>query len=140
MRIGSLMFRAVPLAIAAVLIVDVSLAQDPPKRVALKDGESIELGSVYWVANCRSTMIGLPSLEILEGPPELALTVKEAQVLPRRRGCANKVPGGTLMLKASGVKESKEAKLTFRVKYKTRDGERQTSSTYIVSLFPGQAR
>ena len=81
-------------------------------------------------------MIGLPEVEILEGPPEVALTIKAEQVLPRRQGCAAKVPGGKLMLSAKEVAESKEAKLTYRLKYKTKDGDRQTSGTYIVSLFP----
>jgi hypothetical protein len=85
--------------------------------------------------NWRSTMIGLPEIEILEGPPELTLSIKEAQVLPRRQGCAAPVAGGKLMLSAT-VTEQMEAKLIFRVKYKTKDGDRQMSNSYIVSLFP----
>ena len=81
-------------------------------------------------------MIGLPEIEVLEGPAEVALSIKEAQVLPRRQGCAAKVSGGTLMLNAKGVTEPTEAKLTYRLKYKTKDGDRQTSRAYIVSLFP----
>jgi len=57
-------------------------------------------------------------------------------VLPRRQGCAAKVPGGMLLLMAKGVTEKIEAKLTYRVKYSTKDGPRQTSGAYIVSLFP----
>jgi hypothetical protein len=111
-------------------------AQGERQKLALKNGESVELGPLYWVVNCRSTMIGLPEIEILEGPPEVTLSVKEAQVLPRRQGCAAKVPGGTLMLSAKGITEEVETKLTYRVKYKTKDGNRQTSNGYIVSLFP----
>ncbi len=37
---------------------------------------------------------------------------------------------------AKEVKEPKEAKLTYRVKYKTKDGDRQTSNVYTISLFP----
>jgi hypothetical protein len=46
------------------------------------------------------------------------------------------VAGGTLVLSAKGVAEPAEAKLTYRLKYKTKDGDRQTSNAYIVSLFP----
>jgi hypothetical protein len=46
------------------------------------------------------------------------------------------VPGGKVVATAKDVKEPKEAKLTYRVKYKTKDGDRQTSNVYTISLFP----
>ena len=118
------------------LVIGPAEAQAEPRRLAAKNGESIELHPLYWVVNCRSVMIGLPEIEVLEGPPGVALSIREGQVLPRPQGCATKVPGGTLMLNAKGVTEPAEAKLTYRIKYKTKDGERQTSRAYIVSLFP----
>jgi hypothetical protein len=126
----------VEIAIAGITIGAGAQAQVEVRRLAVKSGENVELGPVYWVVNCRSTMIGLPEIEVLEGPPELTLSIKEAQVLPRRQGCAAPVAGGTLMLSAKRVTESTEAKLIFRVKYKTKDGDRQIGSSYIVSLFP----
>jgi hypothetical protein len=128
-------FLATQFAIAAVVISTVMQAQEL-RRLVAKNGESIELGPVYWIVNCHSTMIGLPEIEILEGPPEVTLSIKEGQVLPRRQGCAAKVSGGTLMLSVKGVTERTEGKLTFRLKYKTKDGDRQTSNAYTVSLFP----
>ena len=110
--------------------------QNVPQRVAIKNGESIELHPVYYVSQCHSIMIGLPEIEVLEGPSELSFSIREEPVLPRRQGCAAKVPGGTLLLMAKGVTEKMEAKLTYRVKYSTKDGQRQTSSAYLVSLFP----
>jgi hypothetical protein len=137
MRIAlTAILAAVQLAIASAAIDSNALGQSTPRRVVAKNGESIEIGPVYWVANCRSVMIGLPDVEIVEGPPEVTLSVKEEPVLPRRQGCAAKVAGGTLMLNAKGVTEPTEAKLTYRIKYKTKDGDRQTSNAYIVSLFP----
>jgi len=124
------------LAIAGLVIGSGAEAQAGPRRLAAKNGDSIELHSLYWVVNCRSIMIGLPEIEVLEGPPGVALSIKEGQVLPRPQGCAAKVPGGTLVLNAKGVTERAEAKLTYRIKYKTKDGERQTSRAYIVSVFP----
>jgi hypothetical protein len=123
-------------AIMGATIDSSALSQAQPRQLSLKNGESVELGSVYWVINCRSVMIGLPEIEVLEGPPGVALTIKEGQVLPRRQGCASKVPGGTLLLSAKGITEQAEGKLTYRLKFKTKDGERQGGSTYIVSLFP----
>jgi hypothetical protein len=42
------------------------------------------------------------------------------------------VPGGTVVVSAKEVKEVSHSKLTYRVKYKTKDGDRQ--STYTQSL------
>jgi hypothetical protein len=111
-------------------------AQDSPRRLAVKSGESVDLGSVYYVGNCRSIMIGLPDVEVLEGPTNIALSIREEPVLPRRQGCAAKVAGGTLVLTAKDVTEPTETKLVYRLKYKTKDGDRQGSNTLIVSLFP----
>ncbi len=111
-------------------------AQTNVQRIALKSGESVELQPVYWVVNCRSTMVGIPEIEILEGPTEVTLGIKEEMVLPRRFNCANRVPGGTIVATTKDVKEPVEAKLTYRVKYKTKDGNRQTSNVYNISLFP----
>jgi len=123
------------LLVAAIVSDDVS-AQTAPRRLALKNGESVELYPVYWVINCRSVMIGLPEVEVLEGPPQLSFSIREEKVLPRSQGCAAQVPGGTLLLTAKDVTEKAETTLTYRLKYKTRAGDRQTSATYIVSLFP----
>jgi hypothetical protein len=106
------------------------------RRVALKSGESIEFDTVYYVINCRSVMTGVPEIEVLEGPPEVTLTIKAGPVVPRRFGCAKEVPGGTIVATANNVKESKIAKLFYRVKYKTREGDRQTANDYYVGLFP----
>jgi hypothetical protein len=111
-------------------------AQDALRRIAVKNGESIDLGTVYYVNNCRSIMVGLPDIEVLEGPTSVAISIREEPVLPRRQGCAAKVPGGTLVLTAKDVSEPAEAKLTYRVNYKTKDGPRQTSHAFMVSLFP----
>jgi hypothetical protein len=111
----------------------VAHAQD---RVALKSGESVELSAVYWVINCRSVMIGIPEIEILEGLDAVSLAIKQGMVMARRQNCPKPVPGGTLVITAKDVSEPTEGKLTFRLKYKTKDGDRQISLVYRVSLFP----
>lgn len=104
--------------------------------VAIKNGESVELHTVYWVSNCRSIMIGLPVIEILEGPPQVSLSMKADKVVPRRQECANAVPGGILIATAKDVTEPVDAKLTYRLKYRIKDGERPRGYTIRVSLFP----
>lgn len=36
--------------------------------IALKNGESTELGDLYWVVNCKSLLKSAPEAEILDGP------------------------------------------------------------------------
>jgi len=122
--------------VLAPLVLPSGSASAQSLRIALKSGESVDLGPVYWVANCPSILLGLPEIEILEGPPELVLSLREAMVLPRRQNCPANVAGGILTATAKGVKEPIEAKLTYRLKYKTKDGDRQRSNIYGVSLFP----
>jgi hypothetical protein len=110
---------------------------DAQNRVVLRKGEAIELTAVYYISNCRSIMIGLPEVEIVEGAAELSLAFKEEQVVPRKFGCVNKVPGGKLILSANGsVTERTEVNLVYRVKYRTKDGDRQIGGANIVTLFP----
>ena len=70
-------------ALGLVLMIGRADAQTQPSRVALKNGEAIELTTVYFISNCRSIMIGLPEIETLEGHAELSLAIKEEQVVPR---------------------------------------------------------
>jgi hypothetical protein len=111
-------------------------AAQPQETIALKSGESTEIGSVWWVAHCRSIMVGVPEVEILEGPPGLTLSLKEAMVVPRRLNCTNEVPGAILVATAKDVMEPVQGRLIYRIKYKTKDGDRQRANTYNVSLFP----
>jgi hypothetical protein len=126
----------ISIATASVLGAAGAHAQTNARNIALKNGESAEFQQVYWVTNCRSGMVGTPVIEILEGPEEVTLALKEGMVLPRRQNCANKVPGGTVVVTAKDVTEPKQGKLTYRVKYKTKDGERQSGHIFNVSLFP----
>ena len=109
-------------------------AQQAPRHIALKSGESTELRNFYFVQHCKSLLKGTPVLDVLEGPEELTVTLKEGPKVPSK--CTNRVPGGSVIATAKEIKTAKEAKLTIRLKYNTRIGERQSSSSYIVSLFP----
>ena len=110
-----------------------ALAQD---TIALKSGESIVIGPVFYVSHCKSILTATPEVEILEGPPELTLSIKDDMVLPRRFNCPAKVPGGILTATAGAVTATTHTKLTYRVKYKTKDGDRQLAHVFNVELFP----
>jgi hypothetical protein len=109
-------------------------AEKAPRHIALKSGESTNLRNFYFAQQCRSIMIGTPTLDVLEAPPEITVTLKEGAKLPSK--CTVPVPGGTVVATAKDVKAPKEAKLTIRLTFKTKIGERQSSNSYIVSLFP----
>ena len=111
-------------------------AQEALPRISLKSGETMDLRSVYFFRNCRSILKETPTIEVLEGPEELTLTIKPEMVIPRDKNCSSPVEGGTVVVKVGEVKAAKEAKLTYRVKYKTLEGERQNARVYLVSLFP----
>jgi hypothetical protein len=104
--------------------------------IALRNGESTELGELYWISNCRSLLKSTPEAEILDGPPGLSVSVKQSMVLPRYQNCPNKVPGGTLLVSAKDVEDPSLSRITVRVTYRTKDGERQRSQVFNLSLLP----
>ena len=104
--------------------------------IALKRGETSELGDLYWVINCRSQLRGTPTVEIVDGPPGVSVTVRDAMVMPRLQGCAKPVAGGKVTIAANEVEDYSYSQLTLRITYRTRDGDRQTSAVYNLSLFP----
>jgi hypothetical protein len=127
-------FAIASIGLAVLAAVSGAQAQHAPRRIALKSGESTELRNFYAVQHCRSILIGTPVVDVLEGPKELTVTFKEGAKLPTN--CTKPVPGGAVIATAKEIKTRQEAKLTVRLKYKTKIGERQTSNSYRVSLFP----
>ena len=111
-------------------------AQEEPPRISLKSGETVELRNISFTRNCRSILKETPVIEVLEGPEELTLTIKPASVVLRSDNCSNPVQGGIVVATARDVKAPKESRLTYRVKYKTLEGDRQVARVYLVSLFP----
>jgi hypothetical protein len=112
------------------------LAQRNTPRIALKSGESTDVRNYFYIVNCQSILIGQPTLDVLEGLDEVTVTLKEAMITPRGQNCAKPVPGGNVVVTAKQIDEPKEGKLTYRLKFNTKQGERQTSETLLVSLFP----
>ena len=105
--------------------------------MALKSGETADLGNVFWVVNCRSLLTGPITVDIMEGPLGMTASVREQKVIPRKFNCANEVPGGHLLVTApKDVTAKIQGTLTLRLKYPTKDGDRQLSRTVNVTLFP----
>jgi hypothetical protein len=131
-------YSAAALGVATALLATITgaQAQQNARRIALKSGESTELRDFWVVVNCQSVLIGTPVVEVLDGPAEVTVEFKEGMQLPRALSCAKQVPGGSIVAAAKDVARQKEAKLTVRVKYNTKMGERQFADVYIVSLFP----
>ena len=120
----------------AVVATQFGASAQAPRRVAMKSGESVDLGQVFFISNCRSIVIGQPEVEILDGPEEVTLSIRPEMVLPRSYKCAKPIQGGILVATAKDVKDSSQSQLTYRVKYKTKDGNRSLGGVYNVSLFP----
>jgi hypothetical protein len=104
--------------------------------IALRSGESAELGHLYWVVNCRSVLKSTPEAEILDGPPGISLAVKAAMVTPRSQRCPKQVPGGTLMITAGNIDDPSYSTLTIRITFRGQDGVRTPSHIYNISLLP----
>lgn len=105
--------------------------------IALKSGETTELGDIYWIAsNCKSLLKGPPAVEILDGPPGVTVAVNPAKVVPHFYSCANPVAGAKLQLTASDIQDYSYTRLVLRITYKTVDGDRQRSENFNIALFP----
>ena len=127
---------ALSLAASILVVPGAALAQQNIPHIALKSGESTELRDFFFIANCLSVLNGPTTIEVLDGPTEIALAIKDKMVLPRGYSCAKEVAGGSVVATAGQIDEPKAGKLIFRLNFKTKMGPRQTSDTYFVSLFP----
>lgn len=135
MRLKNVALTIGALAAFALPMLPARAAGDDVKTLAAKGGESVDLMPVYGAHNCQSTLTATPEVEVLQGPPEVKLSVKEDMVTPQK--CKNKIKGGIVVASIAKIDKPVEGKLTFRVKYKANNGQaRQTSHVYNVTLFP----
>jgi hypothetical protein len=103
---------------------------------ALKSGESVEVSDLYWVSNCQSQLKSTPEVTVMDGPPGVSASISEAMVTPRAQQCAKPVKGAKLKLSADKIEDQSVSQMTLRIKYKTKDGEREQSLTFNLTLFP----
>jgi hypothetical protein len=113
--------------------------QQDQRKVALKSGESAVLRQFIFVSNCKSMLTAPTTIDVLQGADEVSLSVREQMVVPLTRNCPDPVPGGVVVATAKTIDQPKEVKVTFRLNYTTKTGPRQSSNSYIVSLFPSDA-
>lgn len=114
-----------------------SWAQSKERDLSLKSGETTDAGTAYFVVNCRSILKGDPTVDVMEAPSDVTVTLRKEKIVPRSSNCSRPVPGGTLVVAApKDVKTRTEGRLTFRVNYETLDGKRQSTREYNVILFP----
>jgi hypothetical protein len=116
----------------------VASAQD--QLFSIKGGETLMLRSLTsTTANCDPLFVSFDSIDVIEGPTELSLKFEPGKVntYTSTRTCPEAVPGGRVMLTATGVDERKEANLVFRVSYQTRTGPWQQTIRFRVLMFPG---
>ncbi len=106
------------------------------QSIALKGGETTEIGDLYMVINCKSVLTATPEVTILDGPPGVTATIEEAMVVPRFQQCPKPVKGGKLKLTAGTIDDQTNSLMTIRVRYKTKDGDRDRSMTLTIALFP----
>jgi hypothetical protein len=126
--------KSVVPAVGFVLLLSTGLASAEDKTIAAKSGETVEVRPVYGALHCKSILVAPPEVEVLQAPPELKLSIREDMVTPQN--CQTKVKGGFVVATVGDVKQATEGKLTFRVKYKTKEGTRQSGYVYNVSLLP----
>ena len=112
----------------------VSAADEDGRTLAAKSGETIDVRPVYGAKRCKSILTAPPEVEVLQGPPELKLSVREDMVTPRN--CREKIKGGYVVATVGQIKQPVDGKLTFRVKYKTKDETREVGYNYSVTLVP----
>lgn len=107
------------------------------QNISLRKDESADLGSLYWISNCISTLKDFGGVEILEGPPGIELTIRQEAVYATRQNCAAPVPGGTVVLTAKDIPAKFEGTLRYRVRYNLQDGgTRQSNHSTVILLLP----
>ena len=120
------------LTAAAIAGLPTFAAADP---AVLRSGQSVDLGVVFWIDGCTSTLVTLVGVDALEAPPGVELSLRKEDVLPTRPGCA-KVPGGVVVASAKTVTAPFTGIVKYRVRYRTLNGPRQSEHSVELSLQP----
>lgn len=106
--------------------------------ISLKSGETLEIMNLSYSVNCDSQLNSPPLAQVMEGPTEVSVTVKEAMVVPREQNCDKPQKGGKLLFSAKDIDDYSTSTLTVRITYDTREGERNPSYSFNIILLPKQ--
>lgn len=105
--------------------------------IALRNGESVVFGNVYLVgADCRSLLTVAPEVEVMDGPPGVAVVVREAMVVPFEHGCSRSVQGGQMIITAKDIDAYSYTRMVLQITYQTQSGKLQRSQHINLALFP----
>ena len=105
--------------------------------IALRSGEMVEVGDLYLVGeDCSSLLTSEPEVEVMDGPPGVAVAMKPAMVVPDGPDCETSVLGGKMLITARDIDVYSYSRMVLRITYKTPDGNLQRSQHINVALFP----
>ena len=68
-----------------------------------ESGETLEIADLWYAVHCQSRLKSAPTVEVLEGPPEITVSVKKAMVVPREQNCSKPIEGAKLYVAASEI-------------------------------------
>ncbi|MFY9640239.1 MAG: hypothetical protein ACLPJW_10690 [Rhodomicrobium sp.] len=106
--------------------------------ISLRSGETLEVMDLWYAINCASQLNSAPLAEVMEGPSEVTVSIKEAMVVPREQDCDKPIGGGKLLFSAKDVHDYSASTLTVRITYDTKDGERKPTYSFNIILLPKQ--
>ena len=121
---------------AMALVAAASCLSAQGQELSLKPGESADLGAVYWQSNCVSILKKIAGVDLLDGPSGIELSVRKESVAARRQNCSAELPGGVVVLTAREIPQKFSGTIKYRVRYSTEDGDKQSSHSKEIALFP----
>lgn len=125
------------LAVVAQSSAEAQTIHQSVEDIALRNGESVEFGNLYLIgADCKSLLISEPEVEIMDGPPGVAVAIRRAMIAPYEHGCEGAVLGGKMQITARDVEVYSYSRMILRITYKTQSGDLQRSQHINVALFP----
>jgi hypothetical protein len=125
------------LGLAAVSAAHAQTINISVEEIALRNGESVEFGDIYLIgADCSSLLTSEPEVEVMDGPPGVAVAIKPAMVVPYGPDCEKSVLGGKMLITARDIDVYSYTRMVLRITYKTPDGNLQRSQHINVALFP----
>jgi hypothetical protein len=87
------------------------------------------LGSYYWIENCKSLVTGRITVEKTSGPSGVRLTTRAGRVPATRQNCPSPVPGVWVVARGSGA-----GNVSFVMHYPTGNGPKTSSHSKDVNL------
>lgn len=131
---GKVVFAGILSAASIGFVTPASAQTSPSFEIVLKSGETAEITELWYVSACKSVMKSIPEVEVLDGPPGVTAVVTQKMVLPRNAGCAKRISGGLLSVKAGEITEDSTTDMKLRVRYNLLDGRRDRGMTIRVIL------